>query len=107
MSRATRLPLIVAVVATLAAGIPATAEPVVPVSSNLGCDPIDPAACLLPFPNDFFTVADATTDTGRRVNFSPLAMPRGGDRGHGGRRGQADRSHRVEPQRRVLARARW
>jgi hypothetical protein len=40
------------------------------------CDPIDPAACLLPFPNDTFTVADPTTDTGRRVNFSPLAMPR-------------------------------
>jgi hypothetical protein len=40
------------------------------------CDPTDHAACLLPFPNDFFTVADPTTDTGRRVNFSPLAMPR-------------------------------
>ena len=40
------------------------------------CDPIDPAACLLPFPNDFFTVADPTTDTGRRVSFHPLAMPR-------------------------------
>lgn len=40
------------------------------------CDPTDTAACLLPFPNDFFTVADPTTDTGRRVNFSPLAMPR-------------------------------
>ena len=47
------------------------------VLADLGvCDPIDPAACLLPFPNDFFTVADATTDTGRRVNFHPLAMPR-------------------------------
>lgn len=47
------------------------------VLADLGiCDPIDPAACLLPFPNDFFTVADPTTDTGRRVNFSPLAMPR-------------------------------
>jgi hypothetical protein len=45
--------------------------------TDLGlCDPIDPAACLLPFPNDFFTVADPTTATGRRVNFSPLAMPR-------------------------------
>ena len=32
------------------------------------CDPIDPAHCLLPFPNDLFTVADPTTDTGRRVN---------------------------------------
>ncbi|HVF06148.1 MAG TPA: hypothetical protein VNA20_15000 [Frankiaceae bacterium] len=47
------------------------------VLAELGiCDPIDPAACLLPFPNDFFTVADKTTATGRRVNFSPLAMPR-------------------------------
>jgi len=40
------------------------------------CDPTDTAACLLPFPNDFFTVADASTDTGRRVNFNVLAMPR-------------------------------
>ncbi|HEU0131227.1 MAG TPA: hypothetical protein VFQ85_09590 [Mycobacteriales bacterium] len=40
------------------------------------CDPTDHAACLLPFPNDFFTVADPTTATGRRVSLSPLAMPR-------------------------------
>ena len=40
------------------------------------CDPIDPRACLLPFPNDYFTVADPTTATGRRLNLSPLAMPR-------------------------------
>jgi hypothetical protein len=40
------------------------------------CDPIDPHACLLPFPNDDFTRADATTATGRRLNLSPLAMPR-------------------------------
>ena len=47
------------------------------VLADLGiCDPIDPAACLLPFPNDFFTVEDATTGTGRRVSFHPLAMPR-------------------------------
>ena len=56
----------------------AQAEPVVPVPSNVGCDPLDPAACLLPFPNDFFTTTDANTDTGRRVNFNPLAMPRNG-----------------------------
>jgi hypothetical protein len=62
------------------AGLPggAGAAPVAPVPSNIGCDPIDPAACLLPFPNDFFTVADATTDTGLRVAFSPAAMPRNG-----------------------------
>ena len=54
------------------------AAPLVPASSNLGCDPLDPSVCLFPFPNDFFTVADLTTATDRRVAFSPLAMPRGG-----------------------------
>src|SRR6266550_7051916 len=40
------------------------------------CDPIDPHACLLPFPNDHFTQADTTTDTGLRLNLNPLSMPR-------------------------------
>jgi hypothetical protein len=40
------------------------------------CDPIDPAHCMFPFPNDHFTVADPTTDTGRRIDFHPLSMPR-------------------------------
>jgi len=40
------------------------------------CDPADRAACLLPFPNDRFTVADTTTATGRRVDIDPLEMPR-------------------------------
>jgi hypothetical protein len=31
---------------------------------------------LLPWPNDFFTVADPSTDTGRRLNLKLLAMPR-------------------------------
>jgi hypothetical protein len=39
------------------------------------CDWIDEADCLFPFPNDHFTVADATTDTKRRVNFNLLSMP--------------------------------
>lgn len=43
---------------------------------NPQCDPLDPAVCLLPFPNDRFTKADPSTDTGRRVNFSVLSMPR-------------------------------
>jgi hypothetical protein len=50
----------------------------------LGCDVLDSAACLLPFPSDHFTVAAAggspqSTErggTGRRVNFNPLATPR-------------------------------
>jgi hypothetical protein len=40
------------------------------------CDFLDPSACLYPFPNDFFTVADGTTDTGLRVNFETAIMPR-------------------------------
>jgi hypothetical protein len=39
------------------------------------CDPIDPRACLLPFPNDHFTVPDASTPTGKRVRFAPTSMP--------------------------------
>ena len=58
--------------------LPVGAEPLVPASTNLGCDDLDPAICLFPYPNDLFTVADETTDTGRRVDFHPLAMPRGG-----------------------------
>jgi len=44
-------------------------------STTLGCDFIDPANCLLPFPNDHFTQA-ADTETGRQVSLNPLAMPR-------------------------------
>ena len=49
-----------------------------------GCDPLDASNCLYPFPNDHFTVAasadspqsTAQGGSGRRINFSPLAMPR-------------------------------
>ena len=48
------------------------------VQEAMGCDPLDPSLCLFPFPNDAFTVEDPTTATGRRINFSPSAMPRNG-----------------------------
>jgi hypothetical protein len=41
-----------------------------------GCDPIDRSACMLPFPNDFFTKPDRSTATGRRVAFELGSMPR-------------------------------
>src|SRR5438270_2322828 len=41
-----------------------------------GCDPIDPAQCMLPYPNDWFTQADSTSATGRRLDLNVLAMPR-------------------------------
>jgi hypothetical protein len=65
---------------TAIAPFQASALQIKPVKSLLdsiaGCDPIDPTVCLLPFPNDYFTVRDDTTATGRRVALSPLAMPR-------------------------------
>jgi hypothetical protein len=41
-----------------------------------GCDPIDPAQCMLPYPNDWFTKSDPTSATGRRLNLNVLAMPK-------------------------------
>ena len=84
MTRARRLLLPAALSLALMVGLlpalqpVADAAPLTPVPSNVGCDPLDPSACLFPFPNNFFTTADPTTDTGVRVNFLPTAMPRNG-----------------------------
>ena len=40
-----------------------------------GCDPIGTAACLQPWPNDYFT-KPAWSATGRRLNLLPTATPR-------------------------------
>src|SRR5260370_10801355 len=40
------------------------------------CDNFDPTVCLQPFPNNYFTVRDQATPTGRRIDFNLLAMPR-------------------------------
>jgi hypothetical protein len=45
-------------------------------STSGACDPIDPAVCLQPWPNEYFTVPDASTPTGRRLNLDTLSMPR-------------------------------
>ena len=57
--------------AALFVAVPAQAQ-----SVGVGCDPLDPAVCLQPWPNDYFTVADPATDTGRRLDLNILAMPR-------------------------------
>ncbi|HEX6567808.1 MAG TPA: hypothetical protein VF015_01525 [Acidimicrobiales bacterium] len=41
----------------------------------VACDPLGGDRCMLPFPNDHFTVADAATATGRRVQLSPETTP--------------------------------
>lgn len=50
-------------------------EPQVETATAGTCDPIAARKCLMPFPNDFFTVPDATSGTGRRVQFDASAMP--------------------------------
>jgi hypothetical protein len=39
------------------------------------CDPLGGARCLLPFPNDYFTVRDRSAETGRRVDLAADATP--------------------------------
>jgi hypothetical protein len=60
------------------------ASPITPLVRNLAacnapngprCDPLDPSLCMQPFPNDYFTVADPSTDTGRRLDLQADAMP--------------------------------
>ena len=42
-------------------------EPAVDTALSSRCDFLGQSRCLLPFPNDWFTTRDPTTDTGRRV----------------------------------------
>ncbi len=41
-----------------------------------GCDYLDNAVCLQPWPNDYFTRQDPATPTGRRLDLQLSAMPR-------------------------------
>lgn len=50
--------------------------PTVDVSNASRCDITAPGGpCLLPFPNDYFTVPDASTGTGRRLNLDQASTP--------------------------------
>ena len=40
------------------------------------CDFLDSTICLQPFPNDYYTKADASTPTGKRLNFAPTSTPK-------------------------------
>jgi len=39
------------------------------------CDITDPSVCLYPFPNDYFTTADSSKSSGKRINFKLDSMP--------------------------------
>ncbi len=76
---------ILTVIAVLASGCafipPKWGSPPVPLSelgvdpaTQTRCDPIAPE-CILPFPNDHFTVRDRSTPTGRRLALSSASLP--------------------------------
>src|SRR2546423_13785037 len=54
--------------------LPACLAFAAPASAH--CDDLDPAVCLQPFPNNFFTKPSAATDTGLKVHFALTDMPR-------------------------------
>lgn len=39
------------------------------------CDGLDASLCALPFPNDYYTAADAALPTGRRIDLPAGAFP--------------------------------
>lgn len=64
----------------LAKSASACPTPPEPVVVDLGTDPencdfLDTSVCLQPFPNDYYTKADATTPTGKRLNLAPTSTP--------------------------------
>jgi hypothetical protein len=59
--------------------MPALGSAPAQASARPRCDPIDPARCLFPWPNDYFTRRDPTTPTGRRLALTAGEMPRNKD----------------------------
>ena len=41
----------------------------------LDCDPLTPSYCAFPYPNDYYTVADTSTATGRKLALPEVIMP--------------------------------
>src|SRR4051794_12878883 len=71
------------IVLTAVLAVPALGAPCVDpaslgidLSRQAECDPLVPEKCLLPFPNDHYTVADGGTRTRRRIAFAPNALPK-------------------------------
>ncbi|MHB8572972.1 MAG: hypothetical protein ACYDAY_08460 [Candidatus Dormibacteria bacterium] len=90
MMRIPRLAMLAATCAVLAPApgpAAATAPWVPPAADNwaghgldpanpAGCDPLDGAQCMLPYPNDWFTRPDPASATGRRLDLVLAGMPR-------------------------------
>ena len=59
---------------TTVAGVPLKVELSTAVTGS--CDSFDPSVCFYPWPNDRFTVPDASTPTGKRLALPLAQMPR-------------------------------
>jgi len=71
---------LLALAATLGGAATAQARPIARqaiVAEPEGCEFIaaPSSVCMLPFPDDYYTVADPTSPTGRRVNFRTAGLP--------------------------------
>ena len=77
MSNPARILLPLALLACLAGVLPGAAAAELPTEPK--CEFIaSPGStkCMLPFPDDYYTKADPTSATGRRIDFRELAMPK-------------------------------
>ncbi len=54
----------------------------VPLQHADRCDFLDPAVCLQPFPNDYFTRKDPGSETGKRLDIDPASTPANTDGVH-------------------------
>jgi hypothetical protein len=50
-------------------------EPDLDLAAGARCDFLMPTRCLLPYPSDFYTVADPASPTGRRINLDARSLP--------------------------------
>jgi hypothetical protein len=69
----------IAAFALLAGLIIPTAAQAQGATPSSNCDFTDPAVCLYPWPNDYFTKHDSSTDTGRRLDIARSSMPQNKD----------------------------
>ncbi|MFZ4720586.1 MAG: hypothetical protein ACOYMR_14250, partial [Ilumatobacteraceae bacterium] len=67
------------VAAVTTAGSTTTSPQDAILEESLQCDPLDERACLLPWPNDAFTVPDDSSATGRRLDIHPDSTPTNAD----------------------------
>ena len=65
--------------ASLVRQTPACRPKSIDLSQSSDCDFIGQqqgSLCMLPFPDDYYTVADQSTGTGRRIDFHAAGMPK-------------------------------